>query len=48
MLALIWQVSRLADRVNELQDVSCATLMWFIRREARRMREDGDSDGEED
>lgn len=47
-VALIWQVSTLADEVHDLDDDMRATLMWFMHREARRMQEDGDGDGEED
>lgn len=47
-LALIWQVLRLTDRVDDLDADMHATVMWLIHREARRMREDGDGDGEED
>lgn len=43
-LAMVWQVLRLTDRVDEVH----ATLMWLIYRGARRAQEDGDSDGNED
>ena len=46
-LALIWQVSRLTDRVNDIDADMHATAMWLMRREARRMRENGDGDGED-
>lgn len=46
-LALIWQELTMASEVHDLDEDMRATLMWFIRREARRMREDGDSDGED-
>lgn len=47
-LALIWNELTMASKVHDLDEDMRATLMWFIRREARRMREYGDSDGEED
>jgi hypothetical protein len=46
-VALIWQVLTLTDMVHDVQDEVHAVAMWLIRREARRMREDGDSDGED-
>ncbi len=52
-VALIWQVSTLADRVHDVQEDMHATARWIARMEAYRLRvagrqEDGDSDGEED
>ena len=52
-VALIWQVSTLADRVHEVQEDMHATARWLARMEAYRLRvagrhEDGDGDGEED
>ena len=52
-VALIWQVSTLADRVHEVQEDMHATARWLARMEAYRLRvagrqKDGDSDGEED
>ena len=47
-MVLIWQVATLIDSEHTMGDEVYATVMWFIRREARRMSEDGDSDGEED
>ncbi|MDY5003719.1 MAG: hypothetical protein SO057_06225 [Atopobiaceae bacterium] len=46
-LAMIWQVSKLTDRVHDVQDEAHAVAMRLIHREARMMREDGDSDGED-
>lgn len=52
-VALIWQVSTLADRVHDVQEDMHATARWIARMEAYRLRvagrqEDGDSDGKED
>lgn len=52
-LAMIWQISTLADRVHEVQEDMHATARWLARMEAHRLRvaerqKDGDSDGEED
>lgn len=52
-VALIWQVSTLADRVHDVQEDMHATARWIARMEAYRLRvagrqKDGDSDGEED
>ncbi len=52
-LALIWQVSRLADRVHDVQEDMHATARWLARMEAHRLRvagrqKDGGNDGEED
>lgn len=52
-LAMIWQISTLADRVHEVQEDMHATARWLARMEAYRLRvagrrKDGDSDGEED
>ena len=52
-VALIWQVSTLADRVHEVQEDMHATARWLARMEAYRLRvagwqKDGDGDGEED
>ena len=46
-MVLIWQVATLADEVHDFDDDMRATLMWFMHREARRMLEDGDGDGED-
>lgn len=43
-LVLIWQVATLIDSARTMEDEVYATVTWFIRREARRMQEDGDSD----
>lgn len=43
-LVLIWQVATLIDSERTMEDEVYATVTWFIRREARRMREDGDGD----
>ena len=52
-VALIWQVSTLADRVHDVQEDMHATARWLARMEAYRLRvagrqKDGDGDGEED
>ena len=52
-VALIWQISTLADRVHEVQEDMHATARWLARMEAYRLRvagrqKDGDGDGEED
>ena len=47
-LVLIWQVATLIDRVDGVQKDMHATARRLARMEARRMREEGDSDGEED
>ena len=52
-LAMIWQISTLADRVHDVQEDMHATARWLARMEAYRLRvagrqKDGDSDGEED
>lgn len=52
-LAMIWQISTLADRVHDVQEDMHATARWLARMEAYRLRvagrqEDGDGDGEED
>lgn len=52
-LAMIWQISTLADRVHDVQEDMHATARWLARMEAYRLRvagrqEDGDSDGKED
>ena len=51
-LALIWQVSRLAGRVHDVQEDMHATARWIARMEAYRVRvagrKDGGNDGEED
>lgn len=43
-LVLIWQVATLIDSERTMEDEVYATVMWFVRREARRMQEDGDGD----
>ena len=52
-VALIWQISTLADRVHDVQEDMHATARWLARMEAYRLRvagrqKDGDGDGEED
>lgn len=52
-LAMIWQISTLADRVHDVQEDMHATARWLARMEAYRLRvagrkKDGDSDCEED
>lgn len=52
-LVLIWQISTLIDRVDDVQEDMHATARWLARMEAYRLRvarrqKDGDSDGEED
>ena len=52
-LAMIWQISTLADRVHDVQEDMHATARWLARMEAYRLRvagrqNDGDGDGEED
>lgn len=52
-VALIWQVLRLTDRVDEVQEDMHATARWLARMEAYRLRasgrqKDGDADGTED
>lgn len=52
-LAMIWQISTLADRVHDVQEDMHATARWLARMEAYRLRvagrqKDGDGDGEED
>ena len=52
-LALIWQVSMLADRVHDVQEDMRATARWIARMEAYRLRVAGrqsekeDDDGED-
>ena len=51
-LALIWQVSTLADRVHEVQEDMHATARWLARMEAYRLRvagrqKDGGNDDED-
>lgn len=51
-LALIWQVSKLADRVHGLNEDMHSTMEWLARMEAHRlhvarMKEDGGNDDEE-
>lgn len=51
-LAMIWQISTLADRVHDVQEDMHATARWLARMEAYRLRvagrrKDGDSDGED-
>jgi len=52
-LAMIWQISTLADSVHDVQEDMHATARWLARMEAYRLRvaerqKDGDGDGEED
>ena len=52
-LAMIWQISTLADRVHDVQEDMHATARWLARMEAYRLRvagrqKDGAGDGEED
>lgn len=37
-VALIWQVSTLADRVHDVQEDMHATARWLARMEAYRLR----------
>lgn len=50
-LALIWQVSKLTDKVNDMQEDMRATARWIVRMEAYRVRvagrKDGGNDGED-
>lgn len=51
-LAMIWQVSTLADRVHDVQEDMHATARWLARMEACRLRvagmqKDGGDDGED-
>lgn len=51
-LAMIWQISTLADRVHEVQEDMHATARWLARMEAyrlhvARMKEDGNADGKD-
>lgn len=51
-VALIWQVSTLADRVHDVQEDMHATARWIARMEAYRLRvagrkEDGGHDDED-
>lgn len=51
-VALIWQVSTLADRVHDVQEDMHATARWLARMEAYRLRvagrkEDGGHDDED-
>ena len=51
-VALIWQISTLADRVHDVQEDMHATARWLARMEAYRLRvagrqKDGDGDGED-
>lgn len=52
-LALIWQVSTLADKVHDLDEDMRATAKWYAHMEANRFwmtgwQEDGGDDGTED
>ena len=48
-LAMIWQVSTLADRVHDVQEDMHATARWLARMEAYRLRVAGrQKDGEHD
>ena len=51
-LAMIWQISTLADRVHDVQEDMHATARWIARMEAYRLRvagrkEDGGHDDED-
>ena len=51
-VALIWQISTLADRVHDVQEDMHATARWLARMEAYRLRvagrkEDGGHDDED-
>ena len=51
-VALIWQISTLADRVHDVQEDMHATARWIARMEAYRLRvagrqEDGGNDDED-
>lgn len=51
-LAMIWQISTLADRVHDVQEDMHATARWLARIEAHRLRvagrkEDGGHDDED-
>jgi len=51
-LAMIWQISTLADRVHDVQEDMHATARWLARMEAYRLRvagrkEDGGNDDED-
>ncbi len=51
-LAMIWQISTLADRVHDVQEDMHATARWLARMEAYRLRvagrkEDGGHDDED-
>ena len=48
-LAMIWQISTLADRVHDVQEDMHATAKWLARMEAYRLRVAGrQKDGEHD
>lgn len=47
-VALIWQISTLADRVHEVQEDMHATARWLARMEAYRVRVAGRQNGEEE
>lgn len=47
-LAMIWQISTLADRVHEVQEDMHATARWLARMEAYRVRVAGRQNGEEE
>ena len=47
-LALIWQVSRLTDKVIDVQEDMHATARWIARMEAYRVRVAGRKDGGHD
>lgn len=51
-LAMIWQISTLADRVHDVQEDMHATARWLARMEACRLRvagrhKDGGNDDED-
>lgn len=51
-LAMIWQISTLADRVHDVQEDMHATARWLARMEAYRLRvagrqKDGGNDDED-
>lgn len=48
-LAMIWQISTLADRVHDMQEDMHATARWLARMEAYRLRvAERQKDGEHD
>ena len=47
-MALIWQVSRLTERVDDLQECMYAVARWLTRMEADRLSADRQKDGGHD